>query len=480
MLVEIGRKELAKALRIAAKSVGKGSSMEILKGIKLVADGDCLTVTTTNLEALTVTKVVGEVAEPGEFLVNFSSLKKVVDKAKCETVILGGNYQAPSPKPKTDEIPDRVYVDNPRHYSDEFMAWKEKWDPVLEAWNQECLRLGEESVLTIEDDGSTTLSSMQLEEYPAMPKVSSVHIATLTGKALREAVEKAASMTLKAGETTHLALTSINLVLDHPHHSLVLVATDGYRLTKETIDWVRADSLERIENFSSVLIPANPWNSLTKSIGMKEEVTLGYDKEQGFFAMSVGETTFLLRKINEDFPDFERVIPPDDSPYKLTLDQSAFLAAVERGEIVASEETGAITLQAKGDGRLCLLSSSREKGSYREAIALLNGFHGTCGISFRGEYLVDFCEKHKANEIELILGGPDKAAIFRPVDSEDEVCVLMPVRDIKSYGREGEGDAVEWSTGELPEPQDAPEHVDCYDILRYSAEEELEEAAIMA
>lgn len=303
-----------------------------------------------------------------------------------------------------------------------------------------------------------------------MPDMSSVSIATLTGKALREAVDRAAKMAKKIDPLGKPALAGINLVLDHPYHRLVLVATDGYRLTKETME---VYTLTQSEDIPSILIPAKPWNSLAKSIGAKEEVTLGYDKDQGFFTMSAGETTFLLREIKGDFPDFERVIPSDNSPYKLTLDRMAFLTAIERGEIVASEETNAITLQAKGDGHLCLLSSSREKGSYREAIALLNGFHGTCGISFRAEYLIDFCRKHKANEIELILSDPEHAAIFRPVGSEGEVCVLMPVRDIKSYGRDGEGDAVEWSTGELPAPPDQAKEANEQDQTPAATEEQI-------
>lgn len=446
MLVEVKRKELAKVLRTAAKSVGKGSSIAILKGVKLSADGDCLTITTTNLEAWTITKIAGKVAESGEFLVGFSALKKVVDKAKCGMVILGGNYQTPPPEPKTDEKPHPMYKDS--HYTEEYMAWEEKWGPVLKTWKEECARLKKESVLTIEDDGSTTLLPMQLEEYPAMPKVSSVGIATLTGKVLREAVAKAAKMASK--ESTK-GLASINLVLNRSAKSLVMVATNGYRLTKET---VAADSLRLTSGFSSAPIPAAPWNKLAQSIGAKEKVTLKYDKKHIFFVMTAGETTFLLRETKAKFPDYERVIPSNDSPYKLTVDQAAFLAAVERGEIVASEETNAITLKAKGDGQLWILSSSSGKGSYREAIGLLNGFQGTCAISFRAEYLRDFCGQHKAaSEIELILSGPEKAAIFRSVGSEGEVCVLMPMRDITSYGREGEGDPVEWSEVYTEEPE---------------------------
>lgn len=160
MLVEVKRKELAKALRTAAKSAGKRSSMPILVGVKLVADGDCLTVTTTNLEAWTVTKVTGEIAESGGFLVNFSSLKKIVDRAKCETVILSGHYQALPPEPKTDERPDYpLRIQDEHGYwrkTDEFMAWEKKWNPVLVAWELECSQLEREGTLTIEADGSTT------------------------------------------------------------------------------------------------------------------------------------------------------------------------------------------------------------------------------------------------------------------------------------------------------------------------------------
>jgi len=436
MHCEVSRKDLVKALRIVGKTVGKQrESVPSISGVKITVDDDHLTLKTTNLQQATTTAIDTTVSidnpywENGEYLVDFKLLKKIVDRAKSPTVALCGTYHALPIEPVTDEMPSSAYVaDDNRNYhkSPELVAWHAKWNPVIAAWKEEVARLTQEGMLTITTDGSTTIPPMRLEDFPAsMASRDNVDICTITGKVLKEAVKRVANIALKEKETTRRALTGINIAVDAICNSLILVAVNGYRLEKLLIPV----GLLTDDTDLSVTIPAAAWSKLAQSIGAKETVTLGYDQELQAFSMTAGDTTSSITALSDPFPDYNRVIPSDNSDYKIKVNRGAFLASLERGSIVANEESNAITLQARGDGRLLVSSASKYKGEYEEPIALLGGFPGQLGISFRGDYLSGFCRQHKeAQEIELVLQSAEQAAIIRAPGDRDDTTVIMPVR----------------------------------------------------
>ena len=429
MHCEVSRKDLVKALRVVGKTIGKLHPVPSISGVKItVADGR-LTLKTTNMQQSTTTIVPATIHNTGEYLVSFKLFKKIVDRAKSTTVALCGMYHTLPLEPVTDEMPSSAYVpdDNGNyHKPEELIAWHAKWGPVIAAWKEEVTKLTQEGMLTITTDGSTTIPPMRLEDFPAsMASRDNIDVCTIIGKVLKEAVKRVASIAHKEKDTTRLTLTGINLSIDSIRGSIVLVATNGYRLEKLLVP---VDHLTDDTDLS-VTVPAAAWSKLAASIGAKEVVTLGYDQELQSFSMTTGDTTSSITAIPDDFPDYNRVIPSDDSDYKIKVNRSAFLASLERGSIVANEESNAITLQARGDGRLLVSSYSREKGEYQEPIALLGGFPGQLGISFRGDYLEGFCKQHKgAQEIELVLQSAEQAAIIRAPGDRDDTTVIMPVR----------------------------------------------------
>ena len=147
-----------------------------------------------------------------------------------------------------------------------------------------------------------------------------------------------------------------------------------------------------------------------------------------------GQVTFMAKTLNEEFPDFERVIPKDNS-IGLLFDRKALLDTLQRIEITAAEESGAVTIRATTDeSAVTINSSSKEKGEAEERVRLKKVPSQEIEISFRGEYLIDALKRLDSDEVNLWLAAPEKAGLIEPAGEKIAetdagfLYVCMPVR----------------------------------------------------
>jgi len=377
MLVEVNQKELKKALATVGKAKGLVSDSPYTRWAKLTAGENGLAVSVIGPAVTIMAKISGEIAEPGEIAVDFVALKKIIGKGTSETVILSK----------------------------------------------------EESGLTIEADGSTTLPICNLEEYPVEEAKSSEteeieipSIAIVKAEALKQAVDSLAKVVVK--ERGGRAPLGINAEFGD---KLILVATDGYHMALETLVLEPGSGGAK----TPVLIPAKEWSKALGGLGTKGDVCLS--SHTGKVSMEMDNITVTLDAMKEDFPDYHRVIPSDDSPYRIEINAKALLGAVQRAEIVANDETNAITLSTGGgESALKITSESKDKvleqlqylkdasvtghtTCFEEYIRTSNGFTGVLSYSLRADYVAAFCKRHKAETIEIILSEYDQASIWQAV-----------------------------------------------------------------
>ena len=387
MLVEVNQKELKKALATVGKAKGLKSDKAYTRWVKLAAKGVDFTLSVIGVAATITAKVSGEIAELGEIAVDFVALKKIIGKGTSETVILST----------------------------------------------------EESGLTIKADGSTTLPSCNLEDYPVEEAKSSETetplIIIVKAKALKKAVDSVAKAALRETNDSRQrqALLGINVEFGD---KLTLVATDGYHMAIETLELEPGSG----GSSGSVLIPAWEWSKALGGLGTKDDICLS--SHAGKVSMDTNNVTITLDTIPEDFPDYHRVIPSNDSPYRIEVKAKALLNAVQRAEIMTHEENDAVTLSTSGgESALKITSENRDKGVFEERIRTFNGFVGILSYSLRADYVEAFCKRHKGETIEIILSKYDQASIWQAVDNPDSKTVIMPVR----LDYRGASEPPEWS-----------------------------------
>ncbi len=271
------------------------------------------------------------------------------------------------------------------------------------------------------------LLTLPVDEFPEIPGPEGEPICTVNREALIQAIQQTAFAAVKATETTRLALTGVNLVFKEG--SLKLAATNGYRLAVRQIP---VEGLPEAATYNA-LIDAQIMQDLMRVLSGIGEEAVRVHLAEGQAHFSSGPVVFSSRLIQEEFPDFERVIPRDND-LGLFLPREEFLATLRRLEITAAEESGAVTLRADpATDTLEISSVSREKGMGSERIRLTKPPSRGIEVAFKAEYLIDALRRMKSDQVVLWLSAPDRAGLLEPagdIAPEDQgfLYVCMPVR----------------------------------------------------
>ncbi len=372
--------DLVFGVKLASYALGTRSSMPILSGLKLELSGDRLWLSATDLERAVRCEI------------------PVENHGEEETVILNGAVlsQIASRLPADDRVS---------------LKYEESDGGVVK------LRCGE---------ALFDLPTLPVEDYPEIPSLPPDKIATLRIDLFHRGLEQTAFAALKAGETTRLSLTGVDLVLKGG--SLKMVATNGYRLAMKTV------GAEEILEEGEYLIEAGVLTDLDRVLSQLNTDAVEIYKGPGQLFFRAGGVTFMAKTIAEEFPDFERVIPKDN-PISLFFERHALLEALQRIEITAAEESGAVTFRVTPEESAARInSSSKEKGEAEERVRLRKLPQAAIEISFKAEYLIDALKRMASDEVALWLADPEKAGLIEPagetISPQDEgfLYVCMPVR----------------------------------------------------
>src|SRR5207248_41205 len=165
--------------------------------------------------------------------------------------------------------------------------------------------------------------------------------------------------------------------------TLTMVATDGHRLA-----YVRRSGGASNGHLSyRALVPRKAMGEIVKladDAGGESKVRFAGDDNHLFFEF--GPRLLISRKLTGNFPDYERVLPQDNSNIaKLSKDE--IKGAIERVAQFADERSRAIRVQFTA-GEVKVFSSSLETGESEESVP--GEYSGPdLEIGFNAQYLLD-------------------------------------------------------------------------------------------
>ncbi len=364
-------------VRTVSHALGGRTSMPILGGLRVHSEGQDLEFTATDLERTIRCRVPAEVRRKGTLVLPGSVLTPLVARL---------------PEAEAVELADRDG------------RVKLACGPAL-----------------------FELPTMSADEFPETLPTNVQTICRFSLPALLQSIAQTAFAALRPSETTRLALTGVDIVLRDG--GAKFAATNGYRLA---IKRVSVDGLAP-DYEGSFLVDATVLNDLHRVLSGLEVTEVAMAADGGQLQFQAGPVLFSCRLIQEQFPDFERVIPKDND-IGLFLPREEFLDTLRRMEITAAEESGAVTLKATAKSEeLEVTSASKERGAGREVIHLAKPSPKSIEIAFKAEYLIDALRRMESSQAALWLAAPERAGLIEPAGDiapgdEGFLYVCMPVR----------------------------------------------------
>jgi len=259
-------------------------------------------------------------------------------------------------------------------------------------------------------------------EFPIIPTLKNKPEISLSLKDLSKSISQVAFASTQ--DEGRPALTGV--LIKTTKDGLILVATDGYRLSLKEIKGIKG--LEKLSKHKEILIPSRALIEVGKIIGEnKEDNDLGMSisKENNQVIFSTPNVEVISRLIEGKFPDFERIIPNKNTT-KITVDTESFFQAVKSASIFARESSNIIQFEIN-NSQMEIISNSPQVGENK--IKLEVKTEGKGGkIAFNSRYLLDLLNNLNSELLTFEMSSSLNPGVFKPADDKSYLHIIMPIR----------------------------------------------------
>jgi DNA polymerase-3 subunit beta len=266
------------------------------------------------------------------------------------------------------------------------------------------------------DNGQYALAGEGAKDFPAAPAFKGTSELRMESNELRSIIHR----TTFAVSTDELRPAMMGVLFQSKESELRAVSTDGHRLVRLVHKLAQTAQLKK-----DVVIPAKALAVLGKSLD-DGPVTIALSDTHARF--SFGQSFLVSRLIDEAYPPYESVIPPDNDKI-MTVRRDDLISSIRRVALYASATTHQVRFDL-GAGSITLTAQDIDFGGEAKEVISCTFSGETLAIAFNAVYLTDILSHLETEQVSFRFSTPTRAGIVSPVGAEkDEVIMLvMPVR----------------------------------------------------
>ena len=139
-----------------------------------------------------------------------------------------------------------------------------------------------------------------------------------------------------------------------------------------------------------------------------------------------GQTTFVTRRIEGNFPNYKQIIPKD-SATSIEMPTDELIAAVKRVSLIALHNSPIKTSVNVADQTLSLSAMTQDVGDASEDL-MVKVEGNDVGIAFNHSFLMDGLSAAGVDTVRLEIKDHEKPGLIKSVSEDGFLYVLMPVR----------------------------------------------------
>jgi len=373
MKFKIHRDHFATGLQQVLNVVGSRATMPILSNVLIQAEGNQLSLTTTNLDLGIRCRIQADVEKPGGITLPVRKLATIVRAL-----------------PNSE-----VEVD-------------------ASAGNQAKITSG----------GSLfRIMGISEDEFPPLPSFADQHIFNL-GQDQVVGMLKNVSYAQSKDENRYVLN---GVFFQFRENQMTLVATDGRRLALCSHEVAVAE-----DNAGDLILPAKTVDELQRLLGQGESVKITFSDRQVAFEIQIAgdddtglvDNIYLVSKIVEGkYPDYKQVIPKE-TENRIKIERELLAECVQRAALVTSDKNNSVKLKLT-DNLLEITGSSPEYGDSHESMAI--SYEGPeVTVAFNPQFLLDPLKALAQDEVYFEFKDELSPGVFKTLDSF--LCVIMPLR----------------------------------------------------
>ena len=269
------------------------------------------------------------------------------------------------------------------------------------------------------DNGKYKLAGENSADFPKVPTLNDGFTSSIDSGALNSAI----SNTIFSTSTDELRPAMTGIFFKLSNSSGTFVSTDGHRLVKYIRTDIKGDEVDH-----DMIIPRKSLN-LLKSIlptDKSSDIKLDFNASNAFFSFE--NIKMVCRLIDERYPDYDNVIPNDNSNMVI-LDRSEILGSLKRISIYANKTTNQVRFKISGSE---ILISAEDLDFSNEANERISCEHDgdNIEIGFNAKFLIEMLSNIESDKVRFKLSEPNRAGLIVPdnmSENEDITMLVMPV-----------------------------------------------------
>jgi len=261
------------------------------------------------------------------------------------------------------------------------------------------------------------LATIDPDDYPEEPELPEKDIIEIDSATFRDMLDK----TVYAASQNESRMALNGIYCQFYPNSLKVVATDGHRLAyiSRTVDLPITDKVSMIFPRKGVL----ELKKLLDEGDGDEKLHVLRTENRIFFKK--GSLLFFTREVEGSYPNYEQVIPYRNSR-EAVMDVESAIKAIRRVSTVASEKSKLAHFNFKKD-KLEISSEASEVG---EAFEELDIEYDSAPVKtgLNATYVIETLGHITSDKVLFKAEGPEDALLVQPVDDDDYLSIIMPMR----------------------------------------------------
>lgn len=365
MKLTCAKDELAEKLQVAGRGVSTRTTVQILAGILLRAEGGRLSLSATDMEI---------------------SLRIALDaQVEGEGSVV---------------VPGRLLVDIVR---------------LLPAGEVTISHRAEEGVVELVcGSASYRLHTYAAEDFPRLPEIDDENAFTVDREAFVDTIARVSRSASR--DESRPVLTGV--LVRFEGDKLVMAATDSYRLSVKETGLSDGPGRE-----VEAIVPARALAELARIAQGGEGGAIQVGVQENQIVFGADDVWLTARRIDGQFPNYKQLLP-ETFEAEVTMPREEFLDVVRRTSVLAQRKSP-LRLRFE-DGELTVSAQTQDVGEAHESLPI--SYSGDAiEIGFNAEFLRDGLESVTDDSVRLKLISPLRPGLIHG-ESDDFLYLIMPIR----------------------------------------------------
>lgn len=375
MIFNCKKLELSEAIVNVSKAVPSKSSIPQLEGIKVLLNGNMLTLTGYNLElGITTSVLVENASSNGEadqdgYIINARIFSEMIKKMPSDDINVSINLNG---------------------------SMKAK----IKAGSTNC-----------------NIAVLSAKDYPELPNTSNGDTVVVSQSTLKSMI----SETIYAVSTNDVKPILTGELFDIDHNSFNLVAIDGKRLA------IRHEAISYGDTLSFV-VPAKTLAEISHLL--KDDATADCKIVSAIrhIMFQIGKYTIISRLLEGEFHNYKGSIPTENNTEAI-VKVKELTECLDRCSLLINEKNRAPVKLKFGDNSL-KITCETPLGNIDETINVktTQSQSQELVIGLNNKFLLDALKASNTDQVKILMNSPIKPVLLVPMQSDSFTFLLMPIQ----------------------------------------------------